>query len=85
MLDRLELSGERFPAVRQRLRVPCPPAVAPNDRWSMDFRSDRLASGQAFRVLALVDNVTRVSPRIEADLSLTGRRLAELLEEAVAR
>jgi putative transposase len=66
-------------------RVPWPPAVAPNDRWSMDFLSDRLASGQAFRVLALVDNVTGVSPGIEADVSLTGRRVAELLDQAVAR
>jgi putative transposase len=67
------------------VRVPCPPALAPNDRWSMDFLSDRLAGGQAFRVLALVDNVTRVSPGIEADVSLTGRRGADLLDQAVAR
>jgi putative transposase len=66
-------------------RVPCPPAVAPNDRWSMDFLSDRLAHGRAFRVLTLVDNVTKVSPAIEADFSLTGRRVAEILDRAVAR
>jgi putative transposase len=60
-------------------RVPCPPAVAPNDRWSMDFLSDRLANGRAFRVLALVENVTRVSPAVEADFSLTGRRVTEIL------
>jgi putative transposase len=42
-------------------RVPCPPAVAPNDRWSMDFLSDRSAGGQAFRTLALVDNVTKLA------------------------
>jgi putative transposase len=35
-------------------RVLCPPANAPNERWSMDFVSDRLVNGQAFRVLALV-------------------------------
>jgi putative transposase len=65
-------------------RVPCPPAVAPNDRGSMDFLSDRLACGRAFRVLALVDNVSKVSPAIEADFSLTGRRVTEILERAVA-
>ena len=26
-------------------RVPCPQATAPNDRWSMDFVSDRLTDG----------------------------------------
>jgi putative transposase len=66
-------------------RVPCPPAVAPNDRWSMDFMSDRLANGPAFRVLTLVDNVTRISPLIAADVSLAGRRVAELLDQAVAQ
>jgi putative transposase len=51
----------------------------------MEFLSDRLANGRAFRVLALVDNVTRVSPAIEADFSLTRRRVTELLDRAVAR
>jgi putative transposase len=34
-------------------RVPCPPATAPNERWSMDFVSDRLADGRRFRGLTL--------------------------------
>jgi putative transposase len=34
-----------------------PVAAAPNDRWSMDFVSDRLADGRAFRVLAAPDKV----------------------------
>ena len=33
--------------------VPCPPARAPNQRWSLDFLADRLADGRAFRVLTL--------------------------------
>lgn len=65
-------------------RVPCPEATAPNDRWSMDFVSDRLADGRSFRVLALVDNVSRVSPALEADFSITGKRVTEVLDRAVA-
>lgn len=65
-------------------RVPCPEATAPNDRWSLDFVSDRLVSGQAYRVLTLVDNVTKVSPAIEADVSMTGKRVTEVLERAAA-
>lgn len=65
-------------------RVPCPPATAPNERWSVDFVSDRLADGRAFRILALVDNVSRVSPALEADFGLTGRRVTEVLDRAAA-
>ena len=64
-------------------RVPCPPAAAPNERWSLDFVSDRLADGRPYRVLTLVDNVSRVSPDIEVDFSLTGRRVTQVLDRAV--
>ena len=65
-------------------RVPCPPATAPNERWSLDFLADRLADGRAFRVLTLVDNVSRVSPALEVDSSLTGKRVTQVLDRAVA-
>jgi len=65
-------------------RVPCLPATAPNDRWSMDFVSGRLTSGQAFPVLTIVDNVTRVSHALEAGFSMTGRHVAAALDRAVA-
>ncbi len=45
-------------------RAFCPEAAAPNDRWSIDFVSERIADGRAFRVLSLVDNVSRVSPAL---------------------
>lgn len=64
-------------------RIPCPSAIAPNDRWSMDFVSDRLTSGRAFRTLTLVDNVTKVSPILEADFAITGKRVTEVLDRAV--
>jgi putative transposase len=43
----------------------------------MDFISDNLGSGQAIRALALVDNFSRVSPAIEVNFSLTGKRVVE--------
>lgn len=55
-------------------------AQAPNERWSMDFVSDRLADGQRFRALTLVDNFSRVSPVIEVDRSITGQRVVAVLE-----
>jgi putative transposase len=58
-------------------------AQAPNEHLSMDFMSDRLADGRRFRVLKLVDNVSRVSrvsPALEADSSLTGAKVVQVLE-----
>jgi putative transposase len=43
--------------------------------------ADRLADGQPYRLLTLVDNFSRVSPAIEVDYSLTGRRVVEVLEQ----
>ena len=42
-------------------RVPLPEATWPNQRWSMDFVSDRLADGGWFRALTVVDQYTRTS------------------------
>ena len=61
-------------------RVVPPPPTRPLERWSLDFLSDSLADGRRFRVLTIVDNVSRVSPAIEVGVSLTGDRLVRLLE-----
>lgn len=55
-------------------------AVAPNQRWSMDFMADRLEDGRRFRLLTLVDHFSRVSPALAAGSSLTGRHVVEVLE-----
>jgi putative transposase len=65
-------------------RVPPPPATRPLERWSLDFLSDSLVDGRRFRILTIVDNVSRVSPAIEAGASLTGERVVRLLEEVRA-
>lgn len=62
------------------LRVSPPPAQRPQERWSLDFLTDSLADGRRFRVLTLVDNVSRVSPAIEVGVSLTGERVVAVLE-----
>jgi len=56
------------------------PAQRPQERWSLDFLTDGLADGQRFRVLTIVDNVSRVSPAIEVGVSLTGERVVAILE-----
>lgn len=61
-------------------RVQPAPATRPRERWSMDFLADGLVDGRRFRVLTLVDNVSRVSPAIAVDFSLTGERVVAILE-----
>ena len=56
---------------------------APNERWSMDFVADRLDDGRRFRALTVVDVFTRECLAIEADFSLTGRKVADVLERLV--
>ena len=63
------------------LRVVLPAAAMPNERWSMDFVSDSLHDGRRFRVLTVVDHVSRVSPAIEVGTSITGRRVVAVLEK----
>lgn len=55
-------------------------AERPNERRSMSFVSDILATGQRFRALTIVATVSRVSPAIEVDSSLTGQLVVAVLE-----
>lgn len=65
-------------------RKPLPVGNGPNERWSMDFVSDQLANGRCFRTLNIVDNYTRESLAIEVDVSLSGQRVARVLDRLVA-
>jgi putative transposase len=80
---RLEGLSLRVKSKKKRpshLRVPRSAAAAPNEHWSMDFMSDRLGDGQRFRIVTLVENMSRESLAIEADVSLTGKRVVAVLE-----
>lgn len=64
------------------VRVPRPMTVSrPNERWSMDFVSDRLASGRRFRTLNVVDAFTRECLAIEVDFSLPSARVVRVLDK----
>lgn len=73
---RLKRSKKRPSLIRGLL----PAASRPNERWSMDFVSDSLHDGRRFRALTIVDNFSRVSPAIEVGVSITGRRVAAVLD-----
>jgi len=63
-----------------RTRVVLPGPARPNERWSMDFMGDSLASGRQFRILNIVDDYTREAVAIEVDSSLPGQRVVRVLE-----
>jgi putative transposase len=68
---------------RKRLLRPAPEAAtlnAPNQEWAIDFMADGLATGRGLRILTVVDSFTRECLAIEADTSLSSRRVTRALE-----
>lgn len=63
-----------------RPRVPLAPATRPNERWSVDFVSDQLATGRRFRVFCIVDDYTRECVGQIVDVSISGARLGRYLD-----
>ena len=45
----------------------------------MNFVTNRLQTGQAFRVLTIIDQCTKECPILESGISLTGNRIVECL------
>ncbi len=65
-------------------RAPAPVLALPNQRWSLDFVHDQMASGRRFRVLNIVDDVTRECLRAVPDTSISGRRVVRELTDLIA-
>jgi len=66
-------------------RAPAPVLALPNQRWSLDFVHDQMASGRRFRVLNVVDDVTRECLAAVPDTSILGRRVVRELAELIER
>lgn len=67
-----------------RERRPAQAPTGPNQRWSLDFVSDALSWGRKIRLLTVVDAFTRESLAIEVDTSLSGVRVARVLDQVIA-
>jgi transposase InsO family protein len=61
------------------VRAPILVEARPNARWSLDFVHDQFASGRRFRILNIVDDVTRECLAAIPDTSISGRRVAREL------
>jgi putative transposase len=64
-------------------RGPVESATVANERWSMDFITDRLEDGRYFRTLTVVDQYTRECVALEPALSLTAAKVVDVLDRAV--
>lgn len=64
-----------------RPRVPLSVPNGINQRWSMDFVSDQLATGRRFRVLNIVDDYSREVVGQLSETSISGHRVARFLNQ----
>lgn len=66
-------------------RAPILVEAVANARWSLDFVHDQLVCGRRFRILNIVDDVTRECLAAIPDTSISGRRVARALTALIER
>jgi putative transposase len=65
-------------------RAPILVEAKANARWSLDFVHDQFANGRRFRILNIVDDVTRECLAAIPDTSISGKRVARELTALMA-
>jgi putative transposase len=66
-------------------RAPILVEARPNARWSVDFVHDQFSNGRRFRILNVIDDVTKECLAAIADTSISGRRVARELDAVIGR
>jgi transposase InsO family protein len=66
-------------------RAPIIVEAKANARWSLDFVHDQFACGRRFRILNIVDDVTRECLAAVPDTSISGVRVARELDAVIKR
>ena len=66
-------------------RAPILAEARANARWSLDFVHDQLPGGRRFRILNVVDDVTRECLAAIPDTSISGQRVARELTALIGR
>jgi transposase InsO family protein len=87
------LYREEWLAVRKRrsrrkaigTRAPILVEARPNARWSLNFVHDQMTDGRRFRILNIVDDVTRECLAAVPDTLISGIRVARELTMLIAR
>ncbi len=65
-------------------RTPILVEVKMNARWSLDFVHDQIATGRRFRILNIMDDVTRECLAAIPDTSISGKRVARELTTLIS-
>ena len=82
--EELQLPKRRKKRLRSAQRQPMIEATSVNQRWSMDFMTDTLASGRRFRTFNVLDDHTRECLAIDVAVSITGDRVTRVLDRIAA-
>jgi putative transposase len=78
--EELGLRTKRKKKRPSHARVYLKQASYPNERWTMDFVTDRFDNGRYFRALTVLDMFTREALAVVPGLSLTGEKVVMCLE-----
>lgn len=73
--------SSRKRAIGTRRPIAVPSRV--NERWSLDFVSDSFMDGRRFRMLCVVDDLSRECLALVSDTSIGGHRLARELNQII--
>ena len=79
--EQLQLRTAKRKKRAPHLRVLLPQATRSNQRWSMDFVSQRFAEGRWFRILTVVDQYTRECLCAHAGRPQTGEKVVLQMEQ----
>lgn len=71
---------KRLPA---RVKSPMVIPSESNETWAVDFVSEKLQNGRAFRVLNIIDDCDRVTVGQEFSMSMPAERVIKLLEKVI--
>ena len=82
--EELQLPKRRKKRLRSVQRQPMVGAASINQRWSMDFMTDTLASSRRFRTFNVLDDHTRECLAIDVAISITGDRVTRVLDHIAA-
>lgn len=66
-------------------RAPLIAVALPNARWSIDFVHDQFANGRRFRILNVIDDVTKECLVAIPDTSISSKRVARELSALIGR
>ena len=82
-LEGLHVRKRRRRRLRLAVRVPRSTPARVNERWSLDFVHDQLASGRTLRVLTVIDEYSRESVALEVGTSLPAAVVTRALDRAI--